>query len=103
MMDYVDKFFFGFLGVILIFVVVLLPVGIILGWFSHSVTQEQENTLKGVLPSGCVAHDVGQYGRIDTLIVIICDGRKVSSSYTYMNKPQGKYREVDRSATIVIE
>lgn len=65
-------------------------------------TQEERQNLERALPKGCVAHDIGSYGRIDNLIVIECEDRTVTTSYTYMHEQHGKTSETDRSAVFVI-
>ncbi len=65
-------------------------------------SQEEIQNLERALPEGCVAHDVGSYGRIDNLIVIECEGRAVTTTYTYMHQQHGKTSETDRSAVFVI-
>ena len=66
-------------------------------------TPEQQQKLKQSLPAECELIDIGQYGSIDNLIIINCDGRSVTASYTYMHQQNGKVAETDRSAVYVIQ
>lgn len=65
-------------------------------------TPEQRTKLKQALPDGCEVIEVGQYGSIDQLIIIDCNGRDVTASYSYMSQSNGKTTEIDRAAVYVI-
>lgn len=69
----------------------------------HGPSPDEIQNLQNVLPEGCTSHDVGSYGKIDNLVIIECDGRRVSASYTYMYESHGKTSETDRAATFVIQ
>jgi len=69
----------------------------------YEPTPEQQQKLKQSLPEGCTVIEVGQYGSIDSLIIIECEGRRVTASYTYMHQQNGKTSETDRSAVYVIQ
>ncbi len=71
-------------------------------YYAGIPSAEEVQKLEQALPDGCVAHDVGSYGRIDNLLVIECDGRTVTTTYTYMHEQHGKSSETDRSAAFVI-
>lgn len=64
---------------------------------------EEIQNLENALPDGCVSHDIGSYGKIDNLVIIECNDRKVSAAYTYMQETRGKSTEIDRAATFVIQ
>jgi hypothetical protein len=66
-------------------------------------TQEEIQNLEDALPEGCIAHDIGSYGKIDTLIVVECEGSQVTSSIGYMHQQNGKVPEVDFSAVFIID
>lgn len=66
-------------------------------------TQEEIQNLERALPEGCVAHDVGSYGKIDKLIIVECESKKVTSTFGYMREQNGKATEVDLSAVFVID
>lgn len=66
-------------------------------------TQEEIQNLDRALPEGCIAHDVGSYGKIDKLIIVECEGSRVTSSIGYMREQNGKATEVDLSAVFVID
>ena len=65
-------------------------------------TEEEKGKLKNALPDGCVAHDIGSYGTIDNLIIIECEGRRVTTTYSHMYQQNGKVSETDRTAVFVI-
>ena len=65
-------------------------------------TEEEKAKLKGTLPEGCTAHDIGSYGEIDNLIIVECTGQMVTSSYSYLHQQNGKASEVDQAAVFVI-
>lgn len=69
----------------------------------HGPSPKEIQNLENLLPEGCKSHYVGSYGKIDDLVIIECDGKKVSAAYTYMQQYHGKYSEVDRAATYVIQ
>lgn len=69
----------------------------------NEATPEQKTKLKQMLPEGCIVLEVGEYGSIDNLVIIQCDGKKVTASYTYMHQQNGKTSEVDRAAVYVIQ
>ena len=93
-MNYVITGIFGF--------IVLIGVAIYFDAQSAIPSQKEIQNLERALPAGCTAHDVGSYGRIDNLIVIECEGRAVTTAYTYMHEQHGKTSETDRSAVFVI-
>ena len=90
--------------------IIFITVAIIAGIFAIAVyfsynsgpTPEEVERLKNALPAGCAAHDIGSYGNIDNLVIIECEGRDVSASYTYMHESHGKSSETDRAAVYVI-
>ena len=69
----------------------------------HGPSPEEIQNLRNALPEGCVAHDVGTYGKIDNMVVIECAGKDVTASYTYMYERHGKTSETDRAVTYVIQ
>jgi hypothetical protein len=71
-------------------------------YYASIPSAEEIQNLEKALPEGCVAHDIGSYGKIDKLIVIECEDRTVTTTYTYMHEQNGKASEVDQSATFVI-
>lgn len=66
-------------------------------------TQDEIQNLERALPEGCVAHDVGSYGKIDKLIIVECEDSRVTTSFGYMREQNGKAVEVDLSAVFVID
>lgn len=58
--------------------------------------------LERALPEGCTATDIGSYGKIDNMVIISCDDRRVDASYTYMYERHGKTSETDRAAVFVV-
>lgn len=65
-------------------------------------SEEEKGNLKKALPEGCVAHDIGSYGSIDNLLIIECEGRRVTTTYSHMFRQNGKVSETDRAAVFVI-
>lgn len=61
-------------------------------------SQEEIRNLESVLPEGCTATDIGSYGKIDNMVIITCEGRRVDATYTYMYEKHGKSSETDRAA-----
>jgi hypothetical protein len=47
------------------------------------VSPEQRERVKSVLPDGCKILELGEYGQIDELVVVICNGRQTVSTNTY--------------------
>lgn len=66
-------------------------------------TEEQKQNLKKALPEGCVAHDIGRYGEINRLVIIECNGRKVSAAYSSDTRSSGKTSSKYQAAVFVIE
>lgn len=63
--------------------VILLAAALTLTGCFDKPTPEEQAAAKAALPPGCVIHNIGNYGDIHNLVVIVCDGRKVSSlNYT---------------------
>jgi hypothetical protein len=86
---------------------IILTVGLIGAAFyfdsKAAIPSPQEiMNLENALPDGCIATDIGSYGTIDNMVIIVCDGRHVDASYTYMHQSHGKTSETDRSAVFVI-
>lgn len=99
-----DTIFGLFMGFLVMSVVGLIGYAVydsVYGY--HGPSQEEIQNLQNALPEGCKSHDIGSYGKIDNLVIIECDGRKVSASYTYMYESHGKSSETDRAATYVIQ
>ena len=71
-------------------------------YYAGIPSAEEVRNLERALPKGCVAHDIGSYGRIDNLLVIECEDRAVTTTYTYMHQQHGKTSETDRSAVFMI-
>lgn len=65
-------------------------------------TPEEKEKLKNALPEGCEMIDVGEYGSIDSLIIVKCDGRNVVATYGYKHQSNGKSSETDRSAVFIV-
>ena len=65
-------------------------------------SEEEKGNLKKALPEGCVAHDIGSYGSIDNLLIVECEGRRVTTTYSHMHQQHGKTSETDRAAVFVI-
>lgn len=66
-------------------------------------TEEEKTNLRAVLPEGCVIHDVGSYGSLEQLLVIVCDGRNVTNTGFYVTRSNGKQTYTDAYATVTIE
>lgn len=66
-------------------------------------TEEEKQNLMNALPDGCVANDIGSYGSIDNLIIVICEGRRVEATHTRMHRSSGKSSETDRASIFVIQ
>ena len=81
----------------------LIGVAVYLDSVAAIPTPEEVEALERALPPGCVAHDVGSYGKLDNLLIVECSGREVTASYSYMHEQHGKTSEVDRAATFVIQ
>jgi hypothetical protein len=94
----------NFFGQFIIFIIVACGlIGIVIySSYNSGPTPEEVERLKNALPAGCVAHDIGSYGKIDNLVIIECEDRDVSASYTYMHESHGKSSETDRAAVYVI-
>ena len=63
---------------------------------------EEIRNLESVLPEGCTATDIGSYGKIDNMVIMVCEDRRVDASYAYMYESHGKSSETDRSAVFMI-
>ena len=58
--------------------------------------------INGQLPAGCAASDVGSYGNISYVIVVVCEGRDaISTSYSWQ-KRHGKTTNTYGGATLQI-
>lgn len=52
-------------------------------------TENQKKAVQQSLPRGCSVLNLGQYGSINNLVVVICDGRPTTS--TNYRENRGKY------------
>ena len=65
-------------------------------------TEEQKQRLNETLPDGCVVHDIGSYGSINRMVIVVCDGRNVTSTATTESRSNGRTTSTFTSATFVI-
>jgi hypothetical protein len=66
-------------------------------------SEEEKNRVEEALPEGCVLIDLGQYGNIDALVMITCEGRKTTSVNILEHTAAARSAATDRAVTFVIE
>lgn len=68
----------------------------------YEPTPEQRQKLKNSLPEGCEVIEIGEYGVIDNLVIVNCEGRRVQASVMYDRKNSGKTTRVELDAVYLI-
>ena len=58
--------------------------------------------IESLLPEGCSFHDIGHYGRIDQLVLVVCEDREVQTTITRETRSTGKSTVTNNSSSIVI-
>lgn len=54
------------------------------------------------LPAGCQLKELGSYGRIDSLVIIICDGTKTAALNYTESHSAGKFRRTEQKTVLQV-
>lgn len=62
----------------------------------------QLTRIQSGLPKGCLIRDLGSYGRLDAIMVVVCDGRQTTTTTMWDEYQCGKARCQHAASAVII-